>query len=113
MKWRGCFSGAFAVSRGARQDSVFSAYLFNIFINQLLSPLHDFNTAVVIGDIMYNSFAYADDISLFSPNPSGLQRVIEYICVQYSLRWRFKFMTVNPCVCFLGNAHLQLSLNGV
>ncbi len=44
----------------------------------------------MIGNSMYNSFAYADDVSLFCLSIPGLQKLID-ICVQYSLRWRFNF----------------------
>ena len=43
-----------------------------------------------IDDMLFNSVAYADDITLFSTNIKGLQNLID-ICVPYSRRWRFKF----------------------
>ena len=36
VKWNGSYSKPFFVTRGTRQGSVLSLYLFNIFINQLL-----------------------------------------------------------------------------
>ena len=41
-------------------------HLFNIFINQLLLDLNNCDAGVRIGDTLYNSMAYADDITLFS-----------------------------------------------
>ena len=48
--------------------SKLSPYLFNIFINQLLLDLNDCDVGVRIGDVLYNSMAYADDIAVFSTN---------------------------------------------
>ena len=65
VKWNGSYSKSFCVTRGTRQGSVLSSYLFNIFINQ---------AGVIICDILYNSMAYADDkiITLFSTNVQDL-----------------------------------------
>ena len=35
VRWNGSYSKSFCVTRGTRQGSVFSPYLFNIFINKL------------------------------------------------------------------------------
>ena len=40
-------------------------------------------TGVRIGDTLYNSMAYADDITLFSTNVQYLQNLID-VCVAYS-----------------------------
>ena len=40
--------------------------------------------------VLYNSMAYADDITVFSTNAKDLQRLID-MCTMYSDRWRFKY----------------------
>ena len=90
MKWNGCYSTTFNITRGTRHGSKLSPYLFNIFINQLLLDLNDCDAGVRIGDVLYNSMAYADDITMFSTNAKGLQCIIN-MCTMYSDRWRFKY----------------------
>ena len=62
-KWNGCYSTTFNITRGTRQGSKLSPYLFNIFINQLLLDLNDCDAGARIGDMLYNSMAYADYIT--------------------------------------------------
>ena len=76
MKWNGCYSTTFNITRGTRQGSKLSPYLFNIFINQLLLDLNDCDAGVRIGDMLYNYMAYADDITIFSTNAKCLQCLI-------------------------------------
>ena len=90
VKWNGKYSKLLNVTRGTRQGSVLSPYLFNVFINQRSVTLQNVDTGIVIGDSIYNSIAYADDVSLFCTSLPGLQLLIN-ICVQYSVRWRFNF----------------------
>ena len=52
---------------------------FNI-INQLLLDLNNCDAGVIIGDTLYNSVAYADEITLFSTNAQDLQNVID-VCI--------------------------------
>ena len=52
--------------------------------------MNNCDAGVRIGDTLYSSMAYADDITLFSTNVQDLQNLID-ICVAYSKRWRFKF----------------------
>ena len=90
VTWNGTRGDSFNITRGTRQGSIISPYLFNIFINQLLYDLQSSDAGARIGDMLFNSVAYADDITLFSTNIKGLQSLID-ICVAYSRRWRFKF----------------------
>ena len=51
---------------------------------------------------MINNVAYADDMSLLSPSPKGLQKLID-ICEEYGKNYNIMF---NPkkgmCMCFTG-----------
>ena len=64
VKWNGCYSTKFNITRETRQGSKLSPYLFNICINQLLLDLNDCDAGVRIGDVLYNYMAYADDITI-------------------------------------------------
>ena len=78
------------LTRGIRQGTVLSPYLFNICINKLLLDLNNCDAGVRIGDTLYTYMAYADDITLISTNVQDLQNLID-VCVANSKRWRFKF----------------------
>ena len=91
IKWNGNIHNMyFNVTRGTRQDSILSPVLFNICISDLMHQLNQTTYGIRVGDQMYNCFAYADDVSLFSSTVPGLQGLID-ICSVYANKWRFKF----------------------
>ena len=59
-----------------------SPILFNMFLSELLYELDGVNNGLRVGDQLYNSFACADDVSLFASTVS---------CFNYSENWRFNF----------------------
>ena len=59
--------------------------LFNMFLSELLYELDDINNGLRVGDQLYNSFAYADDVSLFASTVSGLQELID-TCFNKAIR---------------------------
>ena len=67
-----------------------SPHIFGIFINELLIDLSTSDHGVRIDSNKFESFAYADDINLFSATVLGLQKMIDK-CLVYSNTWRFKF----------------------
>ena len=72
IRWGGIVSKEFRVTRGTRQGGILSPALFNVFIDQLLTTLKESGTGVRIGTYIFNSVAYADDITLFASTIPGL-----------------------------------------
>ena len=52
--------------------------------------MNNCDAGVRIGDTLYDSMTYADDITVFSTHVQDLHSLID-VCVAYSKRWRFKF----------------------
>ena len=60
-----------------------SPVLFNLFMSGLVLELSFCEHGVRVGNHLYNSFAYTNDISLISTTVPGLQKLID-ICTDYS-----------------------------
>ena len=86
----GMYSKTFAVTRGTKQGSIISPKMFNIFLNDLITELDSSVWGVNLDGLNFNSFAYADDITVFSATATGLQNLIN-ICHDYAKKWRFSF----------------------
>ena len=85
--------------RGTKQGSILSHVLFNIFINDLLQELTSSDLGIKIGSSTFNSFAYADDVTLLSLCCNDLQLLID-LCESYSKKWRFSF-GINKTKCMV------------
>ena len=85
VRMNGAYSNMFNITRGTRQGSVLSPRFFCIFLDSLLVDLECSNAGVRIGPDSYQSFAYADDINLFSATVGGLMiSVADLFCRQPS-----------------------------
>ena len=104
IKWNGNYSSSFTITRGTRQGSLLSPYLFNVFIDSLLRQLQQTNYGLRLGDSCYQSIAYADDITVFSPTATGLQSLID-ICHRYACQWRFSF-GLKKTKCMTAGKHI-------
>lgn len=100
FNWYSCLTGlvrvnnvdgdVFRITRGTRQGSILSPYIFNVFINDLLLELEESPCGLKIGKHKFNSLAYADDVNTFAAGTSDLQKLVD-ICFHYSRKWRFVF----------------------
>ena len=73
VKWCGHSSQRFNVSNGVRQGAVSSAFLFSVYIDDLLVQLEKSQLGCYIHGCFYGAFVFADDIFLLSASVSGLQ----------------------------------------
>ena len=106
VRWNNVYSKTFCVTRGTRQGSILSPALFNVFINDLLVLLENCTDGVRIGHLLFNSFAYADDVTVFAATVPGLQRLID-MCVLYASRWKFNFgFAKTQCIYDVWQANL-------
>ena len=103
VRWNGQLGKAFSVGCGTRQGSILSPQLFNIFLDDLLKLLDKTKQGLLVGDDNYNAFAYADDVTIFSPTVPGLQVLIK-TCVDYATKWKFKF-GIKKTKCMIVGKH--------
>ena len=65
VRWVGSSSQPCKVYRGTKQGSIISPSLFNVFINDPLIESSSCTVGVRLDRDHCNSFAYADDITVF------------------------------------------------
>ena len=97
VKWRGAMSHLFEITRGVKQGGLLSADLYKVYVDDLLRILQDSNIGRIIGSTLLNAAACADDIVLFSNNPSELPILIS-IAWQYSRQHRYLLQPLKSVV---------------
>ena len=60
----GEYNEFFSVTKGTRQGSMLSPYLFNIIIDELMDNLESCPYGIRIGSLSLNTAGYADDITI-------------------------------------------------
>ena len=78
------FSEPWFITRGLRQGGVLSAYLFCIYIDDILKTTSRLPYYCRIGLNRVNIQAYADDIVLFCPSSSGLEYLLNHVYAEIS-----------------------------
>ena len=79
VAYKNCHSNSFKVENGVRQGAILSPMFFNLYINDVLNKITDSKIGCKLGYSYSNTVAYTDDLTLFSPNPSTLQKLINIV----------------------------------
>ena len=83
------YSRWFYVKQSVRQGGVLSPWLYLLYLNDMLVELRSVPEALRIGNLKLNYVAQADDVTILSLTPKGLQHLLD-IVYAYSRKWHFK-----------------------
>ena len=89
VKWMGHESSAFEVTQGVRQSGILSADLYKMYVNHLLDRLNQTGIGAKIGNIICDTSACADDVTLNSFNEMEAQVLIE-TAAEYAKQERYQ-----------------------
>ncbi|CAC5420891.1 unnamed protein product [Mytilus coruscus] len=102
VQYNGLTSDNFSISQGVGQGRVLSSWLFSLYINDLILQLISTNCGIRIGYLNIPAILLADDTTLLSASPKGLQGLLD--CVQtYACKWRLKYNGTKSCVLTFNN----------
>ncbi len=79
VRINGLYSEWFNVSRGLKQSCLLSPILFNIYINDLLTTLNNFNIGIQIDDDLIAALAYADDLAIMAETERDLNLLLDVL----------------------------------
>jgi len=87
---RGGISNTFPLRRGVGQGRVMSAFLFLVYINDLLNELVMTNCGITMNQVNIPGMLLADDTTLLSSTLNGLQTLVN-TAYQYAQKWKLKY----------------------
>jgi Reverse transcriptase (RNA-dependent DNA polymerase) len=88
VRMDGVLSSAITIHSGVAQGCPLSPFLYAVFIDGLLEVVHETcgEAGVAVGAATFTAQAYADDAAAASPNPAGLQSIID-VLKRYGDTW--------------------------
>jgi hypothetical protein len=102
VKWNGEMSDSFGVTNGVRQGAVLSPFLFNIYMEELISSIKHEGKGCYVGSDYYGVLVYADDILLLSPSLKALQCMLNK-CAEFGTKTGLQFNCKKTiCIDFHG-----------
>ena len=110
VKCNGHSSRVFHVRQGVGQGRVLSAWLFTLYINDLLHELDSSRYGLCLPWGKTPGILLADDTTLLSCSTSGMQGIMN-IVYNYANKWHLKFNASKSAILVFNNNCNQLSPN--
>jgi hypothetical protein len=105
----GNYSTFFIIMVGVKQGGIISAFLFQIFIDDLIVEIIGSNLGAIINNINVSIIVYADDILLICSVDAHLQHLLD-ICNKFSEKWRLKFNANKSHIIEFGKQFYEKSI---
>ena len=86
----GVRSSAFKTTEGVNQGGILSPFLFNFFMDSLISEIKDLQIGALLGKSNISILAYCDDILLISPS-NGHMNIMLNKCERFAQDWKIEF----------------------
>ena len=86
----GVRSSAFKTTEGVKQGGILSPFLFNFFMDSLISEIKDLQIGALLGKSNISILAYCDDILLISPS-NGHMNIMLNKCERFAQDWKIEF----------------------
>ena len=83
-------SESYRTTEGVKQGGVLSPYLFNFFINAMLTECLEMNIGASIGGVNVSVVSYCDDILLLCTTTTDLEALLGK-CQEYAKFWKMAF----------------------
>jgi hypothetical protein len=109
VSFGGSTSSIFKVNQGVGQGRVISAWLFNLYIDDLLNCLFHSGYGLQLPWGPCPGILLADDTTITSSDPHSLQNLVN-IVYEYSLKWKLKY-NVSKSAMLVFNADKGLNPN--
>ena len=72
IRWGREYSEQFSGSNGERQGGILSAYLFNIYVDDLSTSCNACRVGCYLNDVIVNHIMYADGLVLMAPSVTAI-----------------------------------------
>jgi hypothetical protein len=108
----GLKSEPFRTDEGCKQGGILSSYLFNYFIDDLLTGLQNLGVGATVGNFNNSVMAYCDDIVLLVSNEAYMNRLLNF-CYRYSCLWKMEFNPNKSLAYSSNNSPNTFVMNGI
>ena len=102
------FFDPFIINVGVKQGGMLSAFLFSLYINDLIVECINTNIGALFKNINTCIIVYADDVILISPNDNHLQKLLN-ICGEFGQKWNIKFNPTKSNIVEFGRQFFNFS----